>query len=454
MSRLRVIAVSACALWALAGCSTAGPPPVRLDAPALGRHLAPSPDEAAPAWTEPKGDVTLRGALTHVLHNHPGLASDSWELRAREAEVLQAGVRSNPELSVEVENVAGSGPLSGLDGAETTLALSHVFELGGKRAGRREVALRERDLAAWDSEIRRVDALSEAAAAFVQVLAAQERLAVADTLVGVADDVLASVARRVKAGGVSPVEERRARVSLETARVDRDQAAQELRVARARLSAGWGGVAPAFARAVGDLETGLQGELPSIESLESRLTTNPEVARWAAELDRRQAVRDLAGAQGRPDLTIGGGVRHFQDTGDAALLVGIGIPLPLFQQTPGASRAAEHRLERGREERREAEVRVRLALSTAHAELVAARDEAHALQDRIRPEADAMLSESKEAYARGRLRLTDVLDAQRSAFELRGRYVNALARAHVAVIEIERLLGAPLFEPAFQPEDR
>jgi outer membrane protein TolC len=42
------------------------------------------------------------------------------------------------------------------------------------------------------------------------------------------------------------------------------------------------------------------------------------------------------------------------------------------------------------------------------------------------------------------LRLTDVLDAERSLFELRGRYVDALARYHESFADIEGLLGSSL----------
>jgi cobalt-zinc-cadmium efflux system outer membrane protein len=257
------------------------------------------------------GDLSLRDALSLALLHNPGLAADSWEVRAREAESVQAGLRPNPELALEVENFAGSGSLGGFDGVETTLALSQVLELGGKRANRVEEARFDRDLAAWDYEVRRIDVLTRTAKAFVEVLAAQDRIALADTLVGVAEDVLASVSRRVKAGGVSPVEERRARVSLEISRVDRDKVIRALDVARARLSTTWGASTPAFDRAVGRLEPPTDREVPSLETLARRLEQSPEVMRWATELDRRRVSREVFRSGGVPDLTLGGGVRHF-----------------------------------------------------------------------------------------------------------------------------------------------
>jgi cobalt-zinc-cadmium efflux system outer membrane protein len=109
--------------------------------------LAAGPAHAA----GPTGDLTLRDALAAALRDSPALAADAAEVRAREAEMLQAGRRPNPELGVELENLAGSGPFSGLDGLETTLALSQAIELGGKRGRRVEAARLDRDVAAWDA---------------------------------------------------------------------------------------------------------------------------------------------------------------------------------------------------------------------------------------------------------------------------------------------------------------
>ena len=211
MTRSRLLAWSAGALVALSGCATAGATDAAREPRPLGRGL---PAYEAPAsrsaLAEPSGDLTLRRALSLALLHSPALAADSWEVRAREEETIQAGRRPNPERQLEVENFGGSGLLGGLDGAETTLALSQVLELGGKRGNRVEAARFGRELAAWDYEVRRIDVLTGTVGGFIEVLAAQERIALADTLVGVAEEVLVSVSRRVRAGGVSAVEERRA----------------------------------------------------------------------------------------------------------------------------------------------------------------------------------------------------------------------------------------------------
>lgn len=119
------------------GCASTGPPTARVESPRLGSTL-PRHDPAGPQppFEAPEGELLLQDALRLALLHNPGLLVFSWEIRAREAEELQAGLRPNLELGAEIENFGGTGIASGLEGAESTLTLSHLVELGGKRSKR------------------------------------------------------------------------------------------------------------------------------------------------------------------------------------------------------------------------------------------------------------------------------------------------------------------------------
>src|SRR3546814_11631596 len=64
----------------------------------------------------------------------------SADIAAAEAGRTIAGLRPNPTVSTEVENIAGTGLYRGLRGAETTVGVSIPIELGGKRSARIAVA--------------------------------------------------------------------------------------------------------------------------------------------------------------------------------------------------------------------------------------------------------------------------------------------------------------------------
>lgn len=50
------------------------------------------------------------------------------------------GLRPNPTVDTQIENVVGSGPYRGFNQAETTVWLAIPIELGGKRSARIAVA--------------------------------------------------------------------------------------------------------------------------------------------------------------------------------------------------------------------------------------------------------------------------------------------------------------------------
>ncbi len=66
------------------------------------------------------GVITLNAAIKNSLAYSPQLKSAGSTVLASKGERLQAGVRPNPEIGVEAENLAGRGPYKGADSAEIT----------------------------------------------------------------------------------------------------------------------------------------------------------------------------------------------------------------------------------------------------------------------------------------------------------------------------------------------
>ncbi len=397
----------------------------------------------ATALSEPVGDpLALGDALALALANNPRLSVFDLERRVRDALALQASLRPSPELAFEVENFAGTGDFSGFGGAEYTLSLAQLFELGGKRSGRQDVAALDGELATWDYETVRLEVLGEVTRAFVDVISAQQAVELADGLVDVAQEDLTAVNKRVTAGATSPVELTRARVSLATAKMDRESATLALTATRVRLAVTWGNRQPEFGEAIGTLER--VSSPPSLESLSERLDANPDIARWQTEIAQRQAALDLERALGRIDLVAEGGFRRIEETGDNAFVAGLSLPLPFGNRNQGNVEAAELRLGQVENERQAEILTASAALATSHAELTAAFRSAQMLRGVIIPEAEEAMTTAESAYRKGLFSYTDVLAVRMTYFELRGRYIESLARYHRAVADIERLVAGPI----------
>ncbi|MBI4563358.1 MAG: TolC family protein [Planctomycetes bacterium] len=420
------------------------PRPLGRDVPAF--RPPPSPDDYGelPLQTaESEGDLTLREAVALALLRSPDLATFGWEVRAREASVLQAGLPPNPGLSASVENLATSRKEEATTGGiQTTIQLGQLIELGGKRSSRIEVASRERDVAGWEYEIRRIDLLSRVSQLFIEVLSAQRRIALMEEAVRLAEQSAAAVSERVKAGKVSPVEETKANVALSTARIGLERSKRELEASRKALSGTWGSRTPRFKSALGELDS--VPAIPAIERLTGLLDQNPTLALWAAEMSMRKAAVELARSHAIPDLTVAAGYRRYTVSGEDdvdAMVVGFSIPLPVFSRNQGGVREALYRVARSQEERRLAEVRLAVELGESYKALSSAYSEATALRDTVLPGAQSAFDAVSEGYRLGRFGLLDVLDSQRTLFEVRSQHLRAATEYHKAVVDVERLVG-------------
>jgi len=397
-----------------------------------------------PEVKEPEDTLTLRGALALALLRNAELSSFFWELRASEARALQAGLLPNPEIDGEVEDFGGSGDSGGFDEAESTIALSQLIELGGKRTKRLRVAEFGRGLAAWDYEAKRLSVLTETAQVFVEVLAGQRRVELQTASLELALEVLRTVSERVDMGKSSPIERTRAQVVVSQSEISLERAHRALEAARARLAATWGGSAASFQSVTGTLEE--TPEVPALETLGVWIRENPDVSRWAVEIAERRARVELAEAQAIPDVTVRGGARLLQGSDETAFVIGLSLPLPLFDRNQGGRREALFNLAKANEKRRAAEIRVRTALSDAYQALLSAYSEVATLRDEVLPAARSAFEGIRESYRQGKLTQLDVLDAQRTLFEVREQYTEALSSYHRARAQVEGLVGRPIVE--------
>jgi cobalt-zinc-cadmium efflux system outer membrane protein len=427
----RTLAVLMGAALAAAPAATAGGPGVPHGTDGA-RSVSAPVDEGA-------GDLDLAGAVRLAVAGSPRLAAASREVREAEARALQAGLPPNPSLRVETENVAGSGAFAGAGEAETTVTLSQLFELGGKRARRHRAAVLDRDLAARDHESARLDVRLAAVTAFVDVLAAQEQVVLAEEGVALAEEVVRTVRARVRAGSSSRVELTKAEVALGTARLERETQARALRTARQRLAATWGGTEPRFARAVGSLAS--VGPPPAFADLRDRLADNPDLARWRTEVRRWEALVAVERRRALPDVTLGAGYRRLAGPDENAVVAEMSLPLPAFDRNQGAVLEARHRAARARDEWRATEVQLVAALSAAYEALATAEAESRALEASILPGARETFETLRAGYREGRFGYLDVLDAQRTLAAARARRVSALADYHRALATVERLTG-------------
>ena len=402
---------------------------------------------------DPEGTITLQKALSLALTLNPELDAFSLEQRAREALALQSGLYPNPQLEILVEDVAGSGNFDGFSQSQTTIQLSQLVELGGKRSSRLRAKELYGKLAGWDFETKRMDVLTQVSKAYIDVLKVQQQVKLKESLVALGEQFVKAVAERVKAGKVASLEKSKAEITLSAMRIQLAKEKRELKIVRRDLSTTWGSTQPQFESALGDLFT--VSPVPTQKKILHRLTNNPDLKRWAMELQQRQAVLDNELSKRIPDLKLIGGFRRIEETDDSALVFGVSIPIQLFDRNQGAIQEARHKLAKTNAEKRAADTNVTKHLLKAHDIVDFKYSQLMEIKTTILPGAKKAFDGVNEGYRFGKFGYLDVLDSQKIFFGTQSQYLEALADYHKAVADVERLIGEPLAiarEPLAKPE--
>lgn len=404
-----------------------------------------SPAVAAVRTQEPAGPLTLQAAVELALRANPGLSAAARERDATEAAIVQAGAWPNPVLEAQVEDLRR-------DNRTTTLLLNQPIELGGKRAARVTAAERARDQAASALGARRAEVHAAVVTGFFDVLATQERVRLAHDSIALAQTATRAATNRVAAGKVAPLEATRAGVAEAGIRVELLQAEGALRTARQQLAALWGNPQPRFMQADGALDRLPQA--PPAGALQMRLADAPVVRQARLEVERRRALSDLEQAKRVPDVTVSLGAQRVPASeGDPGgrrnqVVVGLSVPLPIFDSNRGNLAEALSREDKARDELAAAELQLGADVAQADERLRAARATAQTLQRDALPGAETAWRTATRGFELGKFGFLEALDAQRTLFQLRAQYLQAVAEAHRAAGELARLLGTD-DEPAF-----
>jgi outer membrane protein, heavy metal efflux system len=218
------------------------------------------------------------------------------------------------------------------------------------------------------------------------------------------------------------------------------QAKTLLSNSRKRLSALWGVNTPNFERATGDVTS-----IPNIKSmndLQGLVDAAPSVKLAKQEINAREAMTNIERSKAVPNITLSAGVLNNQELGGLnQALLGLSIPIPVFDQNQGNVQEAVSRKSKAEDELIALRIRIQANLLTQYERLSAAKQASMALQNDILPNAQSAFDAANRGFSLGKFNFLDVLDAQRTLYQVKTQYINALLEAHQSVAEIERTVG-------------
>ncbi len=384
--------------------------------------------------------LRLEEAVARALASHPTVVAESAQLQAVQARAQREGLPTPYVVGGDLENIGGTGALSGVHAAETTLRVSRVIELGGKRTARQALGGAEVAQQQHHANVARVEIASRTTTRFIEVAADQRRLADAIERVKLAERTRREVATWVAASRNPESDLRAAEIAVAEAELEREHAEHELASARVTLAASWGALTPDFERVTGDLDT-----LPPVESfdaLAARLPMGIEQRTATLEAETIAARRRTAVASAKPDLNVSLGVRRLEGLDEQGLVMSVSVPLGSRPRAAFSISEADAQLA-ALEARRDAQrIEQHQALFETYQELNHARTEFEMLRTRMLPKAEQALAFTRRGFDAGRFSFYQVAQAQNTLFSLRARAVEAAARYHTLLVEVERLTAA------------
>jgi outer membrane protein, heavy metal efflux system len=396
---------------------------------ALAAGAAVAQEAAAPV-------LRLEEAFERALRNAPGLDASQHALRAAEAGVRQADRAINPTIEFGAENLGGWSAYQGIDRTETTLSIGQTLERGGDREARTQLAGTGVRAAQADRALRQQDLMFAVETAYIAAQVADANLAVANDRLAVAKEIVATVDRRVQAARDPLMAASRSQALLADAEIAVTSAKLSVEAARHQLASYWGGDV-AFTV---DL-SGFSALAPGAAA-PAGAAASPEIARARVEEERADAAIAVERAKARPDPTVSAGVRYFNEYDEAALVVGVTIPLTWWDNNSGAVDRAEAERSKLRLETEAVRRNIEREVNSAAAQMDIARSEVAAIDARLLPVAQQALTRAREGYSAGAFSYLDVLDAQRVLVEARLQRNSALGSYHRARATLARLTGA------------
>jgi len=383
--------------------------------------------------------LTLAAAVDRTLRSNPDLAALPARQREQNARIELAGLRPPLAFDAQIENMLGSGGYRDLDGAETSLSLSQVIELGDQRRKRLAAARGTMDALELAQTVAQLDAVAETTRRYIELASEEQQRILAMEWLAASQRKTNDVERRVKAARDPEVELVRARIDLSRAELGVRVAADRVRIAQRKLAAMWGAMEPDFERIEANLF-----DLPNIESLQQRtekIASSADFLLFATEIRQREAEVELAKAEARASITVSAGIRRLEATGDQAFIAGFSMPLSSARYARPRIAEAQARRDGLELERTAALIKARASLFEVAARLKHAVEEAQTLRDDLIPRMETAVKATEYAWQRGRYGYIELSEAQREQLALRLALITAATNAHLYRIEIERLTG-------------
>ena len=389
-----------------------------------------------------QNELDLETALELYASRNPNLEAARDGIEMARGRLDQSGLWPNPTFNFDQEGYPFGSSNSGFWGdQEHSIGVGQLFELGGKRNHRKEMA--RLGLNARELEIENVLRLGQAQVkyAFLRAYYAKKIRDIAQDLFGTYEGLRDIHQRRFEAGDVS---------GLSQLRINAEEIRYVTAVTRGQsdFTQAWNELAALLVWSEpGSPDLSLPDDLERVDrSLEElkqvALQSRPDLEVQRVETRKSQVDVTLQQSLKVPDLTVGGGYKN--DFGQDSYYLGIKVPLPLFNRNQGAiaEKAADAR--RNRSLLTWQELQALREVQSAFENFSTQRENLERIQDSVMDQVNQVATITARSYLEGEASLLDYLDALRVQLDTSIDFYQLTHQVRRAFVDLETAVGGSL----------
>ncbi|MFH1812633.1 MAG: TolC family protein [Pseudomonadota bacterium] len=386
----------------------------------------------ARAQTPPPERVDLRAVLLLARESSPRLALDRQGVAVAEAERQTAAAYPNPVVSYGRQRPGGSNTL--FDGKrQQDVSVELPLLIGGQRGARVEAADRRIDAARARARASGSDLATEAGAAHVALLFAQERRALLAYGLGEFSFLRELVSGRQTSGMASQYDVLRIDVEVEAWRTRLADAEAEEADRQGILAALLG-----FPRwrpvAIGDIQ-------PLDVRLDAVAQDNPAVTAARSEEWAALALTELARRERFPAVSLNAGRSWTSDPFGSSDILGVSVEIPILDTRTGAVEKARAEAIAASVRRQLAESGVQTDIDRYAVQVMRRREALEAFRTRMSDRLPGLRQMAEDAYRLGRGSIVELLDATRVRYETQLGQLDLMAGLMEAELRLEAAKG-------------
>lgn len=384
-------------------------------------------------------ELLLNPIFEMVLENNPDVKAKLESINIASATALQEGLRPNPQANLELENFGGKDEKSGFKNAELSFSIEQEIEISGKRTHRKEVANYALEAVKQESISNILETLLTAQQAYANVVVANERLKLAQKRLSLAEQTHSAVKKRVSAAAASDIQHAKADIERKTALIKKMQEMENYTSAKLALSRILSTQPQIddvnFEKFSNALSLPQKSEL--LESVEN----SPQTKSLQFKVLEAQSNVNLAKAYRTPNPTVGVGVRHENESNNNSFMATLSMPIPTFNRNQGSVAKALAEERKAKEELSSTKLSAVEVAQRIYENLTASYEAVNLYKSDILPSALKASELASTGYNSGRFSYLELLDTQRTLYEIQEAYFDNLLKFYHAKAQADFLMN-------------